>query len=113
MHIAMVSLATAEGEWIPDSYAAFDDQTSTFIIPSGPGFEVVFCPPGRSSTIVKSMSSQRLEFARHGLSPKLLAEAQNATLIKAQSGSPGSASLVTTVLLLAAWTFGLALARSV
>ncbi|KAK7525896.1 uncharacterized protein IWZ02DRAFT_474219 [Phyllosticta citriasiana] len=29
----------------PDAYSyAFDDQTSTFIIPSGAGFEVVFCP---------------------------------------------------------------------
>lgn len=70
---------------------AFDDQTSTFIIPSGPGFEVVFCPPGRSSTILKSMSSQRMELARYGLSEKLLRDSSNATLIAAQS--VGSASI--------------------
>ncbi|KAL8834406.1 MAG: hypothetical protein Q9170_003774 [Blastenia crenularia] len=70
----------------PDAYSfAFDDQTSTFIIPSGPGFEVVFCPPGRSSTILKSMSSQRMELARHGLSQKLLQDSSNATLVAAQS----------------------------
>ncbi|KAL9581218.1 MAG: hypothetical protein Q9212_004027 [Teloschistes hypoglaucus] len=72
----------------PDAYSfAFDDQTSTFIIPSGPGFEVVFCPAGRSSTILKSMSSQRTELARYGVSPKLMSEASNATLIAAQSVS--------------------------
>ncbi|KAL8953463.1 MAG: hypothetical protein Q9222_000667 [Ikaeria aurantiellina] len=70
----------------PDAYSfAFDDQTSTFIIPSGPGFEVVFCPDGRSSTILKSMSSQRSELARYGVSSKLMSEASNATLIAAQS----------------------------
>ncbi|KAL9598076.1 MAG: hypothetical protein Q9219_004707 [cf. Caloplaca sp. 3 TL-2023] len=70
----------------PDAYSfAFDDQTSTFIIPSGPGFEVVFCPPGRSSTILKSMSSQRMELARYGVNQKLLHDASNTTLITRQS----------------------------
>ncbi|TID17778.1 Osmotin thaumatin-like protein [Venturia nashicola] len=37
----------------PDAYSyAFDDQTSTFIIPSGPGFQIIFCPGGRSTTIL-------------------------------------------------------------
>ncbi|KAE9979432.1 hypothetical protein EG328_000844 [Venturia inaequalis] len=37
----------------PDAYSyAFDDQTSTFIIPSGPGFQILFCPGGRSTTIL-------------------------------------------------------------
>lgn len=36
----------------PDAYSyAFDDQTSTFIIPNGGGWEVMFCPPGRSTNI--------------------------------------------------------------
>ncbi|KAK5004743.1 hypothetical protein LTR60_006465, partial [Cryomyces antarcticus] len=30
----------------------FDDQTSTFIIPAGAGFEVVFCPGARSTNIL-------------------------------------------------------------
>lgn len=39
----------------PDAYSfAFDDQTSTFITDQGPGFEVVFCPGGRSTTILTS-----------------------------------------------------------
>ncbi|KAK5170839.1 hypothetical protein LTR04_002916 [Oleoguttula sp. CCFEE 6159] len=37
----------------PDAYSyAFDDQTSTFIIPAGAGFEVVFCPGARSTNIL-------------------------------------------------------------
>ncbi|PGH28229.1 hypothetical protein AJ80_00120 [Polytolypa hystricis UAMH7299] len=37
----------------PDAYSyAYDDETSTFAIPSGSGFEVVFCPMGRSSDIL-------------------------------------------------------------
>ncbi|KAI9764791.1 MAG: hypothetical protein M1840_008060 [Geoglossum simile] len=39
----------------PDAYSyAFDDQTSTFIIPSGGGFEIVFCPSGRSTNILST-----------------------------------------------------------
>ncbi|KAF2431340.1 Osmotin, thaumatin-like protein, partial [Tothia fuscella] len=37
----------------PDAYSyAFDDQTSTFIIPSGAGFIIIFCPGGRSTNIL-------------------------------------------------------------
>jgi hypothetical protein len=35
---------------------AFDDQTSTFIIPSGAGFNIIFCPGGRSSNILSAES---------------------------------------------------------
>lgn len=38
--------------------AAFDDQTSTFIIPAGAGFQVIFCPGGRSTTILNSEHDQ-------------------------------------------------------
>ncbi|TKA70343.1 hypothetical protein B0A55_07416 [Friedmanniomyces simplex] len=39
----------------PDAYSyAYDDQTSTFITPSGGGFQVVFCPGGRSTDIIES-----------------------------------------------------------
>lgn len=38
----------------PDAYSyAFDDRTSTFIIPTGGGWEVVFCPQGRSTNILE------------------------------------------------------------
>lgn len=37
----------------PDAYSyAFDDQSSTFIVPSGGGFEIVFCPRSRSTNIL-------------------------------------------------------------
>jgi len=42
----------------PDAYSyAYDDQTSTFITPTGPGFQVVFCPGGRSTTIISNKSN--------------------------------------------------------
>ncbi|EMC92171.1 hypothetical protein BAUCODRAFT_38201 [Baudoinia panamericana UAMH 10762] len=50
----------------PDAYSyAFDDQTSTFIVPAGGGFQVVFCPGGRSTNIIASKGSTAIE---HGSS---------------------------------------------
>ncbi|RDA95415.1 hypothetical protein CP533_5382 [Ophiocordyceps camponoti-saundersi (nom. inval.)] len=38
----------------PDAYSfAFDDQQSTFIVPKGGGWEVVMCPAGRSTDILR------------------------------------------------------------
>jgi len=45
---------------------AFDDQTSTFIIPSGAGFEVVFCPGARSTTILSTSREEMLQLAQQG-----------------------------------------------
>ncbi|KAI1605677.1 hypothetical protein PtrCC142_002160 [Pyrenophora tritici-repentis] len=51
----------------PDAYSfAFDDQTSTFIIPSGAGFEVVFCPGARSTTILSTSRAEMLQLAQQG-----------------------------------------------
>ena len=64
-----------------DGMLAFDDQTSTFIIPSGGGFEVVFCPTGRSSNILKIYGQQLDQLAQTGhVSPEVLADTQNMTL---------------------------------
>lgn len=42
----------------PDAYSyAYDDQDSTFSVPQGGGFQVIFCPGGRSTTILSSQSS--------------------------------------------------------
>jgi len=50
--------STAAKAVCPDAYSyAYDDQTSTFIIQQGPGFEVIFCPGGRSTTIISSKGS--------------------------------------------------------
>lgn len=39
----------------PDAYSyAYDDQDSTFIVPQGAGFQVIFCPGGRSTTILST-----------------------------------------------------------
>ncbi|KAI9668527.1 MAG: hypothetical protein M1829_005344 [Trizodia sp. TS-e1964] len=43
----------------PDAYSfAFDDQTSTFVIPTGGSFEVVLCPSGRSTNIIATSKEQ-------------------------------------------------------
>ncbi|KAF7503992.1 hypothetical protein GJ744_002920 [Endocarpon pusillum] len=53
----------------PDAYSyAFDDQSSTFIIPSGGGFEVVFCPRlGRSTIILNALGRELRELAQRGV----------------------------------------------
>jgi beta-mannosidase len=45
---------------------AFDDQSSTFIIPSSAGFEVVFCPGARSTTILTTERDSMLQLAQQG-----------------------------------------------
>lgn len=70
-----------------DGYVAFDDQTSTFIIPSGGGFEVIFCPPGRSSTILATMAAQLHQLAQTGqVTAQLVSESRNITVIKQNDG---------------------------
>ena len=54
---------------------AFDDQTSTFIIPSGGGFEVTFCPTGRSSNILKVYKQQLAQLSETGSVSESLLEA--------------------------------------
>jgi hypothetical protein len=40
----------------PDAYSyAYDDKSSTFAVPMGAGFEIIFCPGGRSTIIQKTL----------------------------------------------------------
>ncbi|KAI9878526.1 MAG: hypothetical protein M1830_000660 [Pleopsidium flavum] len=67
---------------------AFDDQTSTFIIPSGGGFEVIFCPAGRSTTILTTKAAELHQLATSGqVTPSLLAETQIITITKSSNDS--------------------------
>lgn len=67
----------------PDAYSyAYDDQTSTFIVPSGGGWQITFCPLGRSTNILKTFKKQ-LDALSQG-APDLRAlqqAARNLTLI--------------------------------
>lgn len=46
----------------PDAYSyAYDDQTSTFINPTGAGYQVVFCPGGRSTNIIASKGTGSIQ----------------------------------------------------
>ena len=75
----------------PDAYSyAFDDQTSTFIIPTEPGagFEIMFCPEGKSTTILKTFGSQLSEVASTGVVTRSIrADAENKTYIEEHSGA--------------------------
>lgn len=69
----------------PDAYSyAYDDHTSTFIIPQGGGFEVVFCPKGRSSTILRTLGDQMHALAG-GVNQAILEKAGDAEYIEQQS----------------------------
>ncbi|KAI9810080.1 MAG: hypothetical protein M1827_006691 [Pycnora praestabilis] len=51
----------------PDAYSfAYDDQDSTFTIPEGGGFEVVFCPPGRSTALLSTQTNLENQLAENG-----------------------------------------------
>ncbi|KAI9721842.1 MAG: hypothetical protein M1812_002178 [Candelaria pacifica] len=64
----------------PDAYSyAFDDQDATFVIPSGGGFEVIFCPPGRSTTILSSKKDELTQLANTGQISLALAQKLNTT----------------------------------
>ena len=76
----------------PDAYSyAYDDATSTFAITSGGGWEVTFCPPGRSTNILKTFKPQIqiLNLAGRNTT-KLQVDAANLTLI-AEGGKENSA----------------------
>jgi hypothetical protein len=77
----------------PDAYSfAFDDQTSTFIIPSGGGWEVTFCPEGRSTNILATFGKQLLELASTGVvSQGIESDARNVTLV-AQGGKSAASA---------------------
>lgn len=58
----------------PDAYSfAFDDQKSTFIIPTGGGWEIIMCPQGRSTDILRQLGAEMYQLASSGkLSSKAL-----------------------------------------
>jgi len=78
---------------------AFDDQTSTFIIPSGGGFEVIFCPAGRSTTILTTKAAELHQLAESGqVTPSLLAETQHITITNSSNdGAPAGRTIKTSL----------------
>lgn len=75
--------AKASNAICPDAYGyPFDDQTSTFIIPTGGGWEIVFCPEGRSTNILQVLGDQMRTLASAGKVTKDIIEtAMNETYI--------------------------------
>ena len=82
----------------PDAYSyAFDDQTSTFIIPNGGGWEVVFCPEGRSTDILRVFGDQLRAIASEGHAvgrEKILEVSRNRTFIEAERVGSGARSMM-------------------
>lgn len=70
----------------PDAYSfAFDDATSTFIVPAGGGWEVVFCPAGRSTDILATFGDILSQVASgHGGDANVLARASNVSYIQSK-----------------------------
>ena len=71
--------STSAKKICPDAYSfAYDDQSSTFIIPAGGGFEVAFCPRGTSTRILSELRWEVHELASTGVvSEKILNGARN------------------------------------
>lgn len=79
----------------PDAYSyAFDDQTSTFIIPSGGGWEVTFCPAGRSTNILATFKPQLEALSQSGgkVTKAILDACTNITIINEGSKSAAERS---------------------
>lgn len=68
----------------PDAYSyPYDDSDSTFVIPSGGGWGVTFCPIGRSTNILETFGSYISEWAATGvLSDDIMSAASNVTYIE-------------------------------
>ncbi|KAK2628112.1 hypothetical protein QTJ16_002758 [Diplocarpon rosae] len=84
--------ATSAKAVCPDAYSyAFDDQTSTFIIPSGGGWEVQFCPPGRSTNILATFKQQMQDLSQSGkMSKAIAADCMNTTIIEKSAAYSGA-----------------------
>ena len=85
----------------PDAYSyAFDDQKSTFIIPMGGGWEVVMCPKGRSTNILRQLGNELFELASNGaLSEMTLKKLTNVTYIESDKSTSDSVRPVATMMM--------------
>lgn len=76
----------------PDAYSfAFDDQTSTFIIPSGGGWQVTFCPNGRSTNILATFGPQLEALSQTGKMSKAIQDAAMNLTIISEGGKENTA----------------------
>jgi hypothetical protein len=96
----------------PDAYSfAFDDQQSTFIIPTGGGWEVILCPKGRSTNILRQLGKEMSELAESGdlseLTQKRLTDVTYIVSEKSLGNHvlPGGVLVVSTGLVTALWLF--------
>ena len=53
--------------WTNTLIPAYDDKDSTFVVPTGGSYQVVFCPSGRSTAIIANSSAQAVAKSHGGL----------------------------------------------
>lgn len=78
----------------PDAYSfAYDDKRSTFILPKGGGWEVIFCPKGRSTDILSRLGSE-LETVAYSeeVDSSVINKVSDIGYVYGVSGSPGYAA---------------------
>lgn len=85
---------------------AFDDQTSTFIIPSGAGFEVVFCPGARSTNIIDTSLEQMQQLSQRGVDKQtaLVMKQRRQAMFARSAGVKASRSDECVVMAVLIWT---------
>ena len=74
--------------WNPDQIPAYDDQTSTFVIPAGGGFEVVFCPPGRSTNILTTNKAALVKLGQQLGERMVMYSEEMGRALEATNGEP-------------------------
>lgn len=72
----------------PDAYSfAFDDQQSTFIVPSGGGWEVAFCPGVGSTNIIKTFPKELADLGQGRFGPETMQKMQNWQTVEVKSAA--------------------------
>lgn len=64
LHLNSPAAANDKFYFFSTCHLAFDDQTSTFIVPSGAGFEIVLCPGGRSTRILETSKQDLIQLTQ-------------------------------------------------
>lgn len=78
----------------PDAYSyAYNDRASTFVVPSGGGWEVRFCPRGRSTDILATFGEEVAAVgAGRGLGEEGWGRVRDAAYVEGRRGRGGSGS---------------------
>lgn len=72
----------------PDAYSfAFDDQQSTFIVPSGGGWEISFCPGVASTNIIRTFTRELAELGQGRWGSRMIPQLQTWDTVEVKSAA--------------------------